>query len=115
MNIPVIEPELDKLRQKIDVIDDRIVSQLAERRKLVEEVVQLKKKYCLPVYHPAREENLISQRRKQGSSEGLDPDFIEELFRLILRHSRVSQSQQLSWNNMIGIGWNPSVRILIWR
>ena len=96
MNIPVIEPELDKLRQKIDVIDDRIVSQLAERRKLVEEVVQLKKKYCLPVYHPAREENLISQRRKQGSSEGLDPDFIEELFRLILRHSRVSQSQQLS-------------------
>ncbi|MEA2109146.1 MAG: bifunctional chorismate mutase/prephenate dehydrogenase [Pseudomonadota bacterium] len=96
MNTPDIEHELDQLRQKIDDIDDRFVSLLAERRELVEEVIQLKKKYRLPVYHPAREENLISQRRKQGSCEGLDPDFIEELYRLILRHSRVSQSQQLS-------------------
>ena len=96
MNTPDIEHELDQLRQKIDAIDDRFVSLLAERRELVEEVIQLKKKYRLPVYHPAREENLISQRRKQGSGEGLDPDFIEELYRLILRHSRVSQSQELS-------------------
>jgi len=96
MNTPDIEHELDQLRQKIDAIDDRFVSLLAERRELVEEVIQLKKKYRLPVYHPAREENLISQRREQGSGERLDPDFIEELYRLILRHSRVSQSQELS-------------------
>ncbi len=96
MNTPDIEYELDQLRQRIDAIDDRFVSLLAERRELVEEVIQLKKKYRLPVYHPAREENLISQRRKQGSSKELDPDFIEELFRLILHHSRVSQSQELS-------------------
>ena len=108
MNTPDIEHELNQLRQKIDAIDDRFVSLLAERQKLVEEVIQLKKKYCLPVYHPAREENLISQRRKQGSSEGLDPDFIEELYRLILRHSRVSQSQQLSRK-----ATRPGARILL--
>jgi chorismate mutase/prephenate dehydrogenase len=96
MKTPDIGHELDHLRQKIDAIDDHFVSLLAKRRELVEEVIQLKKKYRLPVYHPAREENLISKRRKQGSGEGLDPDFIEELYRLILHHSRVSQSQELS-------------------
>jgi len=108
MPSPDIEHELNQLRQKIDAIDDRFVSLLAERQKLVEEVIQLKKKYSLPVYHPAREENLISQRRKQGSREGLDPDFIEELYRLILRHSRVSQSQQLSRK-----ATRPGARILL--
>ena len=96
MKSPDIEHELEELRQKIDAIDGRLVSMLAERQKWVEQVIQLKKKYHLPVYHPAREENLISQRRKQGYQEGLDPDFIEELYRLILRHSRISQTQELS-------------------
>ncbi len=96
MNNNDIEGELEQLRRRIDVLDDRLVFLLAERKKLVEEVIQLKKKYHLPVYHPAREENLISRRRQQGSNEGFDPDFIEELFRLILRQSRVSQSRQLS-------------------
>ena len=96
MPSPDIEQELEQLRQKIDTLDKQLVSLLAERRELVAEVMQLKKKHQLPVYHPAREENLISQRRKQACQEGLDPDFIEELYRLILRYSRVSQSKGLS-------------------
>lgn len=96
MSNPDKDLELEHLRHKIDAIDGQLVSLLAERRQWVEQVIQLKKKYHLPVYHPAREENLISQRRQQGCLEGLDPDFIEELYRLILRHSRVSQSQKLS-------------------
>jgi chorismate mutase/prephenate dehydrogenase len=58
--------------------------------------MSLKKAYNLPVYHPAREENLISDKRLQGREAGLDPDYIEELYRLILRQSRAEQAAQLA-------------------
>ena len=57
---------LDELRCRIDDVDSRIVACLAERQAIVEEVVALKKKHHMPVYHPAREENLISEKRRKS-------------------------------------------------
>lgn len=90
------QQELENLRRQIDAIDRQIVSLLAKRQTEVERVVALKKNHNLPVYHPAREENLISERRNQGVEAGLDPDYIEELFRRILRQSRTEQSARLA-------------------
>jgi len=90
------EQKLEALRNKIDDIDRQIVSLLAKRQIEVEHVLALKKAHNLPVYHPAREENLISERRDQGSDAGLDPDYIEELYRLILRQSRTEQAARLA-------------------
>ena len=90
------QQELENLRRQIDGIDQQIVSLLAKRQTEVERVVALKKAHNLPVYHPAREENLISEKRNQGAKAGLDPDYIEELFRRILRQSRTEQSARLS-------------------
>jgi chorismate mutase/prephenate dehydrogenase len=90
------EQKLEALRNKIDDIDRQIVSLLAKRQIEVEHVLALKKVHNLPVYHPAREENLISERRDQGSEAGLDPDYIEELYRLILRQSRAEQAARLA-------------------
>lgn len=87
--------ELEGLRRDIDAIDERIVDLLAQRHTKVQEVVGLKKAQRLPVYHPAREENLISRRREQAAEAGLDPDHVEELYRSILRHSRVRQTVQV--------------------
>ncbi|MFW6080415.1 MAG: bifunctional chorismate mutase/prephenate dehydrogenase [Desulfosalsimonas sp.] len=89
------ERELEVLRKKIDEADEKIVSLLARRMEFVSRIVNIKKKHHLPVYHPAREEDLISARRRQGRRAGLDPDFIEELYRTILRQSRVEQTGQM--------------------
>ncbi len=88
--------ELETLRQQIDEIDVGLVRLLAERRRVVERVASLKRANNLPIYHPAREEDLISLRREQARHEGLDPDMVEELFRRVVRSSRVSQSETLS-------------------
>ncbi|MBL7179245.1 MAG: bifunctional chorismate mutase/prephenate dehydrogenase [Pseudomonadota bacterium] len=90
------EQKLEALRRQIDVIDQQIVSLLAKRQIEVQRVISLKKAYNLPVYHPAREENLISDKRIQGGDAGLDPDYIEELYRLILRQSRAQQTARLA-------------------
>ncbi|MFO7556892.1 MAG: prephenate dehydrogenase/arogenate dehydrogenase family protein, partial [Desulfobacterales bacterium] len=93
---PNVEQELERLRLRLDAIDQQIVSLLAKRQAEVEHVVRLKKAHNIPVYHPAREENLISQRRDQGSEAGLDPDYVEEIYRRILRQSRVEQTAQMA-------------------
>ncbi|MFP4532516.1 MAG: bifunctional chorismate mutase/prephenate dehydrogenase [Desulfobacterales bacterium] len=86
---------LDELRQAIDGIDEEIVSLMAKRQTVVKRVTEIKKAKNLPVYHPSREEDLVSSRRTQGAQAGLAPDFIEELYRVILRQSRIEQSRRM--------------------
>jgi chorismate mutase/prephenate dehydrogenase len=99
---------LDELREAIDGIDEQIVSLMAKRQKVVKRVTEIKKSRNLPVYHPAREEDLISSRRSQGAEAGLDPAFIEELYRVILRQSRREQTQRMKQKAVL-----PGGKILI--
>ena len=102
------EKEILSLRSQIDKIDCQILSLLAQRQGQVEKVVKLKKIHHIPVYHPAREEDLISKIREQACKTNLDPDFMEDLYRVILRQSRVNQIDQME-----GKGVRPDTRILI--
>lgn len=100
--------ELLKLREAIDAIDHDMVALLKERQEQVDRVVALKRAHGLPVYHPAREENLISEKRRTARAVGLDPDFLEDIFRRILRQSRVEQTAQLARQ-----GTKPGARLLL--
>lgn len=90
------QSELAELRREIDAIDQQVVDLLSKRQKQVEHVVALKKAHNLQVYHPSREEDLISARRQQAREAGLCPDYIEELYRIIMRRSRVEQTGQMA-------------------
>ncbi len=102
------EKKVLPLRREIDGIDSQILSLLARRQAEVEKVVQLKKKYHVPVYHPAREEDLISSLRASAEKAGLEPDFLEDLYRVILRQSRVEQTDKMAHK-----GLRPGAGILI--
>lgn len=99
---------LDDLRGRIDSIDRRLVELLAERHRVVDEVAVIKRQHDLPTFHPAREENLISVRRAQAVQAGLDADYVEDLFRTVMRHSRVGQLETLGRR-----GVRPNARILL--
>ncbi len=105
---PEIKDQLDQLRQTIDAIDHDMVALLKERQEQVEKVLQLKKTHGLSVYHPAREENLISEKRRIGRAVGLDADYLEDIFRRILRQSRVEQTAQLARR-----GIRPGATVLV--
>ncbi len=102
------QTQLEQLREQIDGIDKKLVELLAQRKRTIEEVVKVKQQHDLPTFHPAREENLISARRKQAELAGLDPDYIEDLFRTVLRHSRVGQLSTLGRR-----GARPGAKVLI--
>jgi len=102
------QAELEKLRADIDAIDQQVVQLLSRRQDQVKRVVEVKKAHHIPVYHPAREEDLISARRQQARQAGLDPDYVEELFRTMLRQSRVEQT-----GHMAKTGVRPGGIVLI--
>ncbi|MFH0726199.1 MAG: bifunctional chorismate mutase/prephenate dehydrogenase [Pseudomonadota bacterium] len=99
---------LAALRKNIDAIDRQIISLLSRRQAEVEVILALKKAHNLPVHHPAREEDLISERRRIGTETGLDPDYLEELFRCIMHQSRVEQTARIA-----GKGVRPGATVLL--
>ena len=107
-NPPSPKGGLEGLREQIDTIDQQLVDLLAQRRSVVQKVTEIKQQQELPTFHPAREENLISARRAQATQAGLDPDYVEDLFRTMLRHSRVGQLNTLSRRSV-----RPGAKVLI--
>jgi chorismate mutase/prephenate dehydrogenase len=105
---PSAKPALEHLRVQIDSIDQQLVDLLAQRLQVVQQVTKVKQQHDLPTFHPAREENLISARRAQAAQAGLDPDYVEDLFRTVLRHSRVGQLNTLSRRSV-----RPGAKVLI--
>ncbi len=88
-----LNSELEESRNRIDIIDSKIIDLLAERQSEVDKVLEYKKANNMPVRHPAREEDMISGRRSMGEKKNLAPDYLEELFRTILRQSRLEQTE----------------------
>lgn len=107
-NSQEFQEEIIPLRDRIDEIDSRILSLLSQRQEQVLKVVELKKTHNMPVYHPAREEDMISRLRTQAGKAGMDPDFLEELYRIIMRQSRVKQAGEMELNSVV-----PNGKILI--
>jgi chorismate mutase/prephenate dehydrogenase len=105
---PPHKAQLDQLREQIDSIDKQLVDLLAQRCQVVQQVTEVKQQHDLPTFHPAREENLISARRAQATQAGLDPDYVEDLFRTVLRHSRVGQLDTLGRR-----GVRPGAKVLV--
>lgn len=87
--------KITPIRDSIDDIDSKILSLLAERYAQVEKIVKLKKEHNIAIYHPAREEDLIFKLRTKAEKKKLDPDFIEDIYRMIIRRSRVSQTDRM--------------------
>jgi chorismate mutase/prephenate dehydrogenase len=103
-----LKSELDNLRSNIDEIDFKIIELLAKRKARVDQILAYKKEHGISVSHPAREEDMISKRRSIGEEKDISPDYLEELFRTILRQSRVGQTESKSEK-----GVRPGATVLI--
>ncbi|MCG8529921.1 MAG: bifunctional chorismate mutase/prephenate dehydrogenase, partial [Desulfovibrionales bacterium] len=94
-NNEIFHRAIRPLRKAIDDIDAQILSLLAQRQTQVEKVTALKEEHNQAVHHPAREEDLISRLRTRALENKMDPDFIEDIYRLILKHSRAKQNHRM--------------------
>lgn len=85
--------EIDNWRKQIDLLDEKVLSILAKRTKIVRKIGQLKKKQNIPVVDKKRWDKLISSLLSRSDSLGLSKEFIEKLFNIIHKYSIKTQKE----------------------
>lgn len=75
---------LHDLRQQIDDIDAAIIELLAQRMEVCREVADLKSQSNTAVIQPQRVREVLTTRRQWAIDNDVDPDFAEQLFRILL-------------------------------
>ena len=78
-----VKRHISRLRAEISQVDAKIIQDLAERMKWVEEIGRLKQQHNIPVLQISRWENLLEDHIAKAQKLGLDADFIKALFELI--------------------------------
>ena len=76
--------ELPELRVHIDEIDKAIVQLLADRMNVCREVAEIKEQTGATVIQPQRVRDVLASRRQWAIDAGVDADFAEQLFRILL-------------------------------
>ena len=76
--------DLNGLRHKIDQIDAAILALLAERLEVCRQVAEVKVERSATVIQPTRVREVLTSRRQWAINDNVDPDFAEQLFRIIL-------------------------------
>lgn len=76
--------DLQALRARIDQLDRALIAIVAERLAVCREVASVKEGTDTPVIQPARVRDVVITRRQQAIESGIDPDFAEQLFRVLL-------------------------------
>lgn len=76
--------DLGDLRQRIDAIDAAIVDLLAQRMDACRDVAEIKEATGTTVIQPQRVRDVLASRRQWAIDAGVDADFAEQLFRILL-------------------------------
>jgi isochorismate pyruvate lyase len=77
---------LEKARQDIDKIDEKMIKLVGKRFELVDKVISYKSKNGMRAHQPKRFAQVIKSRRKLAKKHGLDPDCIEGMWRELIAH-----------------------------
>lgn len=76
--------DLAALRARIDQLDAALIAIIAERLAACREVAALKEEFDTPVIQPDRVREVVTSRRQLAIQAGIDPDFAEQLVRVLL-------------------------------
>ena len=86
---------LEMLREQVDSLDGQLIHIIGERFRLTDTIGRRKKELNLTSLQPGRWQEVLDKAVAAGSGEGLNPDFVKELFSLIHEHSVSSQDKDL--------------------
>jgi chorismate mutase len=86
-----LKKRIARLRAAITQVDSRIIQDLAERMKWVEEIGKLKHEHNIPVLQLNRWETILKDHVARAHQTGLDGEFIKAVFELI--HAQAVKKQ----------------------
>ena len=100
----MVDSKLSEYRDRIDVLDERLIRLLAERFEITKAVGAHKADIGLPAADPQREQVQIQRLQALARDVGMDAVFHEKVFRLIVdevirHHERLAESSMHSEDN----------------
>lgn len=87
--------DLEKIRDEINSVDQRIIEALAARRRLAEQIIRTKSELGAPLRDELREEQVLEHLISMGRSVGLDAHLVTRVFHEIIDDSIRSQQLHL--------------------
>lgn len=78
------EEEIEKLRERIDHIDRKLVELLSDRIEVAKDILKLKQEIGKEVRDRKREQEVIERARDFAREKGLDSEFAEDIMRLTM-------------------------------
>jgi len=84
---------IPSLRDEIDRMDRELLKLIARRLRSSIEIGQLKASRGLAMESPNREAELIAEARVDAQAIGLDPDYIEDVMKVVMAHSKAAQQK----------------------
>ena len=78
------ELDLDDIRARLDVVDGDLVEVLAERSRLITEVIGYKRAHGLAVVDRSREDAMLDAVEDTARSRGLDPRIARHILRAVI-------------------------------
>lgn len=85
MKLPHECKNIDEVRQQIDEIDNHIIDLIAKRFSFIQEIVKFKNSKD-EVYAKSRFLDVINQRREIATAHHLNPDVIENMYRILMEY-----------------------------
>jgi chorismate mutase len=86
---------LNDVRRRIDYLDNDIIDLISSRINLVPSIIEYKKKHSLPIYQPGREQELYEKYARLANRHDINPELVQDIFKLIITEMRQLQDKQL--------------------
>ncbi|PKP43145.1 MAG: hypothetical protein CVT95_12280, partial [Bacteroidetes bacterium HGW-Bacteroidetes-12] len=77
---PVLTSEIDKLRQKINLLDSDLIDVLSKRMQMVAQLGKYKKTNQVQILQPKRWEEILNKSLEEAIEKGVGQDFIRNVF-----------------------------------
>lgn len=71
--------DLTRLREQLDVIDTQILKLLSQRMKISKDIGAIKQAHNMPIFQPARWQQVLDNQIAAARTLGLDDQFVKEL------------------------------------
>ena len=76
--------ELSEIRERLDRLDNALITILAERMSLIPKVAEYKKENNVERFQPAREKEIFEAKEKIAKELNLNPELVKKIFETII-------------------------------